>query len=484
MDLDQGGRQLAGLILDAAGRGQHDQVADLIAPLDADQLRSLVAVLAVQVDQTLPAAPTTGPATVCELAINAAAPMFGTTPEAILSAERSRPVSDARAVAMTAAREVGLSLPAIAEHFNKDHGSAIHAVRRTADRPRLADAAARVTEHVNDRYTAQLPRPEATVVSLHHDQPASTFEPDGPVEHAVVAAAEAFGTTPEVLLGADRTRTAADARAGAMTAARIRAQPADDRAALRARPHDRAPRHPPDREDPATARPGREDRRRAPRGAGRCQHRPGRRRRAHPRGRLPLSRRPGPGSRGSRRRRAPAAEGRPVKALIGLAAAAIAALTAGGITAALPGSPTGPDPAEGKATQVRVTAVVDGDTLRVEDLAGRPLGRVRLLGINAPEVAHPPAPAECYADHATDLLEDLAPVGSTVQLVADSGQPDRDRYDRLLRYVDHDDVDVAHELLAVVPHAATRPPRTWPGKTYSAAADDAQEADRGLWRTC
>lgn len=35
MDLDQGGRQLAGLILDAAGRGEHDQVADLVAPLDA-----------------------------------------------------------------------------------------------------------------------------------------------------------------------------------------------------------------------------------------------------------------------------------------------------------------------------------------------------------------------------------------------------------------------------------------------------------------
>ncbi|MEZ0580161.1 helix-turn-helix domain-containing protein [Nocardioides sp. MH1] len=135
MDLDQGGRQLAGLILDAAGRGQHDQVADLIAPLDAEQLRSLVTVLIVQVDQSMPVASTTGPAGVCELAINAAAPMFGTTPEAILSAERSRPISDARAVAMTAARETGLSLPAIAEHFNKDHGSVIHAVRRTAERP-------------------------------------------------------------------------------------------------------------------------------------------------------------------------------------------------------------------------------------------------------------------------------------------------------------------------------------------------------------
>ncbi|KRF19252.1 hypothetical protein ASG90_20950 [Nocardioides sp. Soil797] len=174
-----------------------------------------------------------------------------------------------------------------------------------------------------------------------------------------------------------------------------------------------------------------------------------------------------------------------MKALIGLATAALAALTAGGITAALPGTPTGPDPAEGTATQVRVTAVVDGDTLRVEDLAGRPLGRVRLLGIDAPEVAHPPTPAECYADQATDLLEDLAPVGSTVQLVTDSRQPDRDRYNRLLRYVDHDDVDVARELLAR--GAARRYEATQDltrEDSYSSAAADAQGADSGLWGTC
>jgi chromosomal replication initiation ATPase DnaA len=122
---------------------------------------------------------------------------------------------------MTAARETGLSLPAIAEHFNKDHGSVIHAVRRTAERPRLADAAARVSEHVNSRYTARLPRAEENVVNLHRQPPASMFKSDGSVEHAVVAAAAAFNTTPEVLLGADRSRAAADARAVAMTAARL-----------------------------------------------------------------------------------------------------------------------------------------------------------------------------------------------------------------------------------------------------------------------
>lgn len=175
-----------------------------------------------------------------------------------------------------------------------------------------------------------------------------------------------------------------------------------------------------------------------------------------------------------------------MKALVGLAAAVVAVLTAGGINAALPGAPTGPDPSEGKATRVRVTAVVDGDTLRVEDLAGRKLGRVRLLGVDAPEVAHPPAPAECYADQATDLLATLAPVGSTVQLVTDTGQPTRDRYDRLLRYVDHADVDVAHELL--VRGAARRYEAAQDDlareRSYSAAADDAEAAGSGLWGTC
>lgn len=218
--LDEGGRLLATTVLAAAGRGDRTAIAELTAPLDVDQLRSLVATLAVQVDQVMPAESASGPAAVCELAINAAAPLFGVTPEDIRSPQRSRPISDARAVAMTAARENGLSLPAIAEEFGKDHGSVIHAVRRTQQRPRLADAAARVTQHVNDRYTERLPRPQEPAAAV----PESSFEPHDMVDHAVVAAAQPFATTPETLIGADRTRAAADARGVAMTAARMRGQ--------------------------------------------------------------------------------------------------------------------------------------------------------------------------------------------------------------------------------------------------------------------
>ena len=92
------------------------------------------------------------------------------------------------------------------------------AVRRTAERPRLAAAAATITEHVRVRVDAVLDRPQPPEPA---PGPSSTFEPTDVVEHAVAAAATAFGTTPDVLLGSDRTRVAADARAVAMTAARM-----------------------------------------------------------------------------------------------------------------------------------------------------------------------------------------------------------------------------------------------------------------------
>lgn len=222
--LDEGGRQLAGHILNAAALGDNATIVQLIDPLDVDQLRSLVTVLAAQVHQTMPETEATGPAAVGEFAASAAAEAFGTTPEASLSSERTQKFSDARAVAMTVAREAGLSLPAIGQHFNMDHGSVIHAVRRTSERPRLADAAARISEHVNSRYAARLPRSTEDPAARETLAPTSSFQPSGMDEHAVVAAAKEFGTTPEIVLGTDRTRAAADARAVAMAAARIHGQ--------------------------------------------------------------------------------------------------------------------------------------------------------------------------------------------------------------------------------------------------------------------
>ncbi len=174
-----------------------------------------------------------------------------------------------------------------------------------------------------------------------------------------------------------------------------------------------------------------------------------------------------------------------MKALGGIATAAIAVLAAGGIKAALPGAPADPAGSEATATRVRVVAVLDCDTLRVEDLDGGDLGRVRLLGIDAPEVAHPPTPAECYSTEATEQLEQLAPVGSTVFLTTDIGQPDRDRYGRMLRYVDHAGTDAARELLAAGAARVYDTDQQLARETdLAAAAQDAHGAETGLWGNC
>ncbi|MDN5899597.1 MAG: thermonuclease family protein [Brachybacterium sp.] len=172
-----------------------------------------------------------------------------------------------------------------------------------------------------------------------------------------------------------------------------------------------------------------------------------------------------------------------IRVLAGLVTAALAGVIAVGLTG------VDRDPVRSaedlQPRRVRVVAIVDGDTLRVETMEGRSLGRIRVLGIDAPETEHPPDPTECYGDTATALLERLVPIGVIVELVADAHQDDRDHYDRLLRYVDHRGQDVAARLIqAGAVRLYQDADRLVRGATYRAAARTAQEADRGLWGDC
>jgi endonuclease YncB( thermonuclease family) len=78
-----------------------------------------------------------------------------------------------------------------------------------------------------------------------------------------------------------------------------------------------------------------------------------------------------------------------------------------------------------------VVEVVDGDTVGAE-LSSGPTLRVRLLGIDAPEVG------ECGADPAMAALEQLV-LGRAVTLVSDPTQDAVDHFGRSLFYVDRDD---------------------------------------------
>lgn len=87
---------------------------------------------------------------------------------------------------------------------------------------------------------------------------------------------------------------------------------------------------------------------------------------------------------------------------------------------------------EPKSETAKVTSVIDGDTIIVV-IDGR-YEKVRLLGINAPEMSDTRPKVKCFARNAKKKTEETL-IGLTVTLVADKSQANRDRYGRLLRYL-------------------------------------------------
>lgn len=136
-----------------------------------------------------------------------------------------------------------------------------------------------------------------------------------------------------------------------------------------------------------------------------------------------------------------------------------------------------------------VTAIVDGDTIDV-DVGGRE-ERVRLIGIDTPEVAHPafgdrpPNEAECFGDEAHQYTGELLVVGSGVRLERDVVA--RDDYGRLLAYV-YRAADGAFVNYEIVRHGLAQPLTIAPNTTFAelfvAAARSAEHDAVGLWAAC
>lgn len=169
----------------------------------------------------------------------------------------------------------------------------------------------------------------------------------------------------------------------------------------------------------------------------------------------------------------------------GMLARAIA--TSVSVVLAITGCVGGSDePEPGNAT---VSRIIDGDTIDV--VVGGRTERVRLIGIDTPEIAHEPFgdrpanDAECFGDEATAFITSLVPVGSTVRLERDV--VGRDDYGRLLAYVyrESDGVFVNFE---VVRQGFAQPMSIPPNTTYRAlmaqAARDAAADRAGLWSAC
>jgi micrococcal nuclease len=136
-----------------------------------------------------------------------------------------------------------------------------------------------------------------------------------------------------------------------------------------------------------------------------------------------------------------------------------------------------------------VIHVVDGDTIDVV-ISGRE-ERVRLIGIDTPEIAHPPSggrpgnTAECFGDEAHRFAVSALAPGTEVRLERDVVP--RDDYGRLLAYV-YIAADGTFVNLELARRGYAQPLTIEPNDTYAAtfveAAAHAQSGTLGLWGAC
>ena len=155
----------------------------------------------------------------------------------------------------------------------------------------------------------------------------------------------------------------------------------------------------------------------------------------------------------------------------------LAAVTA---VTSLAGWRLGTDRAGGDSPSVRVVAVIDGDTIDVA-WAGR-RERVRLLGVDTPETVHPNRPVGCYGPEAAAFTHQRLE-GRTVRLEFDRER--RDRYGRLLGYVEVDGRRFNDELLAGgYARLLVIPPNGRHARAMLDVELGARSAARGLWGAC
>uniref|UniRef100_A0A7C4R5I7 Nuclease n=1 Tax=candidate division CPR3 bacterium TaxID=2268181 RepID=A0A7C4R5I7_UNCC3 len=80
----------------------------------------------------------------------------------------------------------------------------------------------------------------------------------------------------------------------------------------------------------------------------------------------------------------------------------------------------------------KVLRVVDGDTIDVE--VNGVENRVRLIGVNTPEIVDPRKSVECFGLQASDYTKSIL-TGQSIYIERDSTQGEKDKYGRSLAYI-------------------------------------------------
>lgn len=130
----------------------------------------------------------------------------------------------------------------------------------------------------------------------------------------------------------------------------------------------------------------------------------------------------------------------------------------------------------------RIVAVADGDTFDVDMNGTRE--RIRMIGVDTPETKKPNAPVQCYGPQASDFAKKTL-AAQNVRLEADPVGDNRDRYDRLLRYVFLPDGTLINQKLITDGYGFAY--LSFPFSKHSefaAAQASAQSNKQGLWNIC
>lgn len=147
-------------------------------------------------------------------------------------------------------------------------------------------------------------------------------------------------------------------------------------------------------------------------------------------------------------------------------------------TGSVPGTPA-PSSQLPACEWADVVRVIDGDTITVS-IAGRH-DTVRYIGVDAPETRHPTRGVEPFGPEASAFNEQLLRGG---RVCLEKDITERDRFDRLLRYVWLPDGTFVNEALLLVGLAqvVTYPPDVkYVESRYLPAQQRAREAGLGIW---
>jgi endonuclease YncB( thermonuclease family) len=124
----------------------------------------------------------------------------------------------------------------------------------------------------------------------------------------------------------------------------------------------------------------------------------------------------------------------------------------------------------------------DGDTI-VVDMNGVN-ETVRFIGVDTPETHDPRKPVMCYGQEASDYTKKL--IGKNrVRLQSDSLDTNRDRYNRLLRYIYLPDGTLVNAKLITEGYGLDYPYFPFEkAQEFKADEIQAKQANRGLWSAC